>query len=132
HAGNVRCEFRIAIGKRRSIRGNAVACPVDWINVHGRIHDRDLGTEFEMGFDRAVGEFSGEVRLPIVLQPSGKQGIEHAVEYWIWHRRNHFSNDWRNLADRREYFVGFVGWASPAADENAKRLAMICLRNERQ
>src|SRR5262249_22800941 len=110
----------------------AVACPVDWVNVHRRSYDRDLGAEFEVGLDRAVGEFSGKVRLPIVLQPSGKQGIEQAIEHGIWHRRNHLSNDGRNLADRREYLISVVGGASPAADENAKRLAMICLRNERQ
>lgn len=86
----------------------------------------------DVRFDRAVGDLSGEVRLPVVLQSRREQRIEHAVEHGVGHRRDHFRDDGRHLADWGERLLSAVGPPGPAADENAERLAVIRFGDERQ
>src|SRR5205823_11420800 len=104
--------------------------PVDRVDVHRRIHDRDFWPVLQMSLNRVVRELADEDRLPIVLDSGRNESIEGAIQGGIRHRRDPFGDGWRGFAERGEGFLRFRRFSGPTDDHRAEGVAVALLGDE--
>ena len=125
-------ELRIAVAERRRVRRDVMRRAVDRVDVHRRIHDRDLGPVLQVDRNGVVRQLAYEDRFPVVLQPRRDESVKGAVQSGVGHRAHPFRDDRSCLAQRGENLRRLPGRTGPADHHRAERVSVAVLRDERE
>ena len=109
-----------------------MARAVDRVEVHRRLDARHPRAVLDVGRDRVVGELLDEVRLPVVLQARREQLVERAVQRRVGHRPDTARHRPVRPRAAARAAATLLDRARPAGDDQAHRLAVALLGDERQ
>src|SRR5215212_7441065 len=99
------------------------------VDVHRRVHRRDLRAVLQVQGDGLVVKLGGEVAPPVPLQPRRVEGVEQGVEHGEGHRAYMLEGGRTDLlANGPERFLRFLQGAGVAPDDAAHRFTVQMLR----
>jgi hypothetical protein len=106
----------IPVAPRRLVLAHPMRRSVHRIEVHGRVHGRQLGAVLHVEPDRLVAQLIDKVRFPIVLEPGRVERIEHALERRMRDGADQVQGRRQKAPDRLERFLGLLQRPGVAPD----------------